>query len=318
MRAVVMERYGGRDVLQVRDVLKPQPQADQILVRVRAAGINPVDWKIRSGQLRPLLPFSFPHVLGGEVAGEVAALGSDVSQFQPGDEVYSMTPIGRNGGYAEYVAIPGSIAARKPVALSSEEAAAIPLAGLTALQALRDCGKIAAGQAVLVNGAAGGVGTFAIQIAKAFGATVTGVCSAGSAGLVRELGADAVIDYGQDDFTRRSELYDIIFDAAAKRSFARCARVLRPRGCYITTLPGRGIFFWSAALPLAGVLGYGKRAKLILVRPNGDDLAFLSQLVEKGQLKPVIDRLYSLDQVQEGHARSESGHAHGKIVLRIV
>jgi NADPH:quinone reductase-like Zn-dependent oxidoreductase len=263
------------------------------------------------------LPRSFPYVVGSEIAGEVETIGDEVSQFQPGDEVYAMTRLGRGGGYAEYAAVPASIAARKPAALSFDEAAAVPLAGQTALQGLRDRGGLAAGQAVLINGAAGGVGSFAVQIAKALGAKVTGVCSAGSMSLVSDLGADAVIDYGREDFTRLPERYDIVLDAVAKRSFPACARILRPQGRYVTTLPGAGILFFSAVLPIAGLVGYGKRARIVIVRSNSNDLSFLAKLAEDRKLSPVIDRVYPLNQVQEAHARSESGHAHGKIVLQV-
>jgi NADPH:quinone reductase-like Zn-dependent oxidoreductase len=317
MRAVMIDRYGGPEALRIGDVARPQPKAGEILVRVRSTGVNPVDWKIRRGDLRPLLPLAFPYVLGGEIAGEVEAIGNDVSQFQPGDEIYAMTSLVRGGGYAEYAAVPTSIAARKPAALSFDEAAAVPLAGQTALQALRDRGGLAAGQSVLINGAAGGVGSFAVQLAKALGARVTGVCSAGSMRLVSDLGADAVIDYGREDFTRLQERYDIVLDAVAKRSFGACARILRPRGRYVTTLPGSGILFFSAVLPIAGLVGYGKRARLVMVQSNSDDLSFLANLADERKLRPVIDQVYALNQVSEAHARSESGHAHGKIVLHI-
>jgi NADPH:quinone reductase-like Zn-dependent oxidoreductase len=317
MRAVLMERYGGRDVLQVRDVAKPQPREGEILVRVRAAGVNPVDWKIRSGQIWPLLPRSFPYLVGAEVGGEVEQVSDGVSRFRPGDEVYAMLPVSRGGGYAEHVVLPASTAAAKPAAFSFEEAAAVPLAGLTALQALRDRGNLAAGQAVLINGAAGGVGTFAVQVAKAMGARVTGVCSAEGASLVLGLGADEVIDYRREDFTRGPERYDMVFDAVANRSFAGCARVLKSQGRYVTTLPGRGVLFWSAMLPVAGLVGYSKRARIVLARPNGEDLELLGGWADQGKLRAVIERVYALEEVQEAHAKSEAGHAHGKIVLRV-
>ena len=317
MRAVVIDGYGGREVLQLREVPKPQPLAGEILVRVRASGINPVDWKIRNGLLKPLLPRSFPHILGSDVAGEVEEIGRDVDKFRPGDQVYAMLPATQGGGYAEYAVVSVKHVAQKPADLSFEEAAAVPLAGMTALQALRDKGKLQAGQSVLVNGAAGGVGSFAVQIAKALGARVAGVCGPDNIRLVLGLGTDDVIDYRDADFTRSPERYDVVFDAVAKRSFAECARVMTPQGRYVTTLPSASLAFWSVVLPLARLAGYRKRARFILVRASGQDLEFLACLAQEGKLRPVIDRAYALEQVQEAHAYSESERAHGKIVLRI-
>jgi 2-desacetyl-2-hydroxyethyl bacteriochlorophyllide A dehydrogenase len=317
MKAVVMDRYGGREVLQVREVPKPQPQPGDILVRILAAAINPVDWKIRNGLLRPLLPRSFPHIPGSDVAGKIEEVGSQVATFRRGDEVYAMVPATRGGAYAEYVAVNAEHAARKPAGMSFDEAAAAPLAALTALQALRDKGNLLAGQSALINGAAGGVGSFAVQIAKAIGAHVTAVCGPDSVELVRNLGADDVINYRDEDFTRRDQPFDVIFDAVAKRSFGECMRCLKPRGRYLTTLPSFSLLFWSALRPLARLTGYRKRARFILARPSGRDLAYLTSLVESGKLRSVVARTFSLQQVQEAHALSESGHAHGKIVLRI-
>ncbi|MEX2141681.1 MAG: NAD(P)-dependent alcohol dehydrogenase [Pirellulales bacterium] len=318
MRAVVFDRYGGREVLQLREVPKPQPQTGEILVRIHSAGINPVDWKIRNGLLKPLLPRTFPHILGSDIAGKVEDLGSEVDNFRPGDEVYAMVPATRGGGYAEYVAVSAGHAARKPADLSFEEAAAVPLAALTALQALRDKGKLQAGQSVLINGAAGGVGSFAVQIAKALGVQVTGVCGPDTTQLVLGLGANKVINYRNEDFTRTPERYDLVFDAVANRSFAECARIMTPRGRYVSTLPSASLVWWSAVLPIAKLVGYRKRARFILVRAGGRDLEFLTSLAEEGKLRPVVDRVYGLEQIQEAHAYSESGHAHGKIVLRTI
>jgi NADPH:quinone reductase-like Zn-dependent oxidoreductase len=317
MRAVVIDRYGGREVLAVRDVLRPSPAAGEILVRVRACGINPIDWKIRNGLLRPLLPRSFPHVPGSDVAGVVEEIGDQVTQFRLGDEVYAMIPATRGGGYAEYAAVSARHAARKPPSLTFEEAAAVPLAALTALQALRDQGKLTAGQSVVINGAAGGVGSFAVQIAKALDARVTAVCGPDSIPVVEQLGADEIINYRHEDFTHRAERHDIVFDAVAKRSFAECARILKPKGRFVTTLPSARLAFWMAALPATRLVGYRKRARFILVRASGRDLEFLTTLAEQGKLRPVVDRVYELEQIQEAHGYSESGHAHGKIVLRV-
>jgi NADPH:quinone reductase-like Zn-dependent oxidoreductase len=314
MNAVVIRACGGVEQLELAEVAKPLPTGSQVLVRVRAAGVNPVDWKIRRGMLRPIYPRKFPFILGGDAAGEVEANGPKASRWKPGDAVYC--PTSGSGAYAEYVAVEESHCAAKPTELSFEEAAAIPIAGLTALQAWRDKARVRPGDDVLVNGAAGGVGTFAVQIAAAWGCRVTGVASGRNLDLVRQLGAAEVVDYAQEDFTRQDRQYHAIFDTVAKSSFTACRPRLHPGGAYITTLPSAGALAWSAATCVAGPLG-GRRCYLILMKPRGGDLESLNELIAAGTLRPVIDRVYSLEEIRDAHTSSEAGHARGKIVIRI-
>ncbi len=310
MKAVVIRRYGGVEVLQYEDVEQPKIEPTQLLVKVRASSINPSDWKIRQGMFSLITGSKFPKILGFDVAGEVVEVGSQVTRFKPGDAIYGSTSF-PGGGYAEFAAIPENLAVLKPTNLSYEEAAAVPLAALTALQALRDQGNIQTGQAVLINGAAGGVGIFAVQIAKALGAVVTGVSSTKNLDLVKSLGADRVIDYTQQDFAEDTAQYDIIFDAVGKRSLSQTKRVLKPNGIYITTLPSPEVLLESvltAFLP-------GQKAKLLFEQPNTKDLLFLKELIEAGKIRVVIDRTYPLQELAAAHNYSETGRAVGKIAI---
>ncbi|MGF1939380.1 MAG: NAD(P)-dependent alcohol dehydrogenase [Nostoc sp. ChiQUE02] len=310
MKAVVIRQYGPAEVLRYEDVEQPKLEPMQLLVKVRASSVNPVDWKIRQGMLSLISGSKFPKILGFDVAGDVVAVGSGVTHFKPGDAIYGSTSF-PGGGYAEFAAIPENLAAFKPTNLSYEEAAAVPLAALTALQALRNEGNIQTGQNVLINGAAGGVGVFAVQIAKALGAVVTGVSSTKNLDLVKSLGADRVIDYTQQDFVEDTAQYDIIFDAVGKRSLSQTKRVLKSKGIYITTLPSPEVFLegvLTAFLP-------GQKAKFILQKPNTQDLVYLKELIETGKIRVVIDRTYPLQEVAAAHAYSESERAAGKIVL---
>ncbi|MBW3599620.1 MAG: NAD(P)-dependent alcohol dehydrogenase, partial [Planctomycetes bacterium] len=242
MRAAVINAYGSAEVLEVREVEKPAPSGSQVLLRVSAASVNPVDWKIRSGMLRPVFPPRFPYILGNDAAGIVEAVGPGVTRWKVGDAVYCGA---RGGGYAEYLAVEESNCARKLERLSFEEAASIPIAGLTALQMLRDKAEAAPGDRVLVNGASGGVGTFAVQIAAAMGCEITGVAGTRNLDFVRELGAAGVIDYTRDDFTEQDALYDVILDVVPNKSFAKCRRRLTDRGVYVATVPGPATVAWD-------------------------------------------------------------------------
>ena len=253
MKAIVIRGYGAAEVLQYEDVEKPKIQPEQLLVKVHASSVNPIDWKTRKGMLSILTGNKFPLILGFDVAGEVVEVGSQVTRFKVGDAIYGSTSF-PGGAYAELAVVTESLAAPKPKNMSYEEAATVPLAALTALQALRDLGNIKSGQTVLINGASGGVGVFAVQIAKALGAEVTGVCSSKNLDLVKSLNADLVIDYTQQDFTQGNVQYDMIFDAVAKRSFSDSRKVLKPNGVYVSTLPTPGsnytewfnnVFAWS-------------------------------------------------------------------------
>ncbi len=310
MKAVVIRRYGAAEVLQYEEVEQPKIEPTQLLVKVRASSVNPIDWKIRQGMLSLITGGKFPKILGFDVAGEVVAVGSGVTRFKPGDAIYGSTSF-PGGGYAEFAAVPENLVALKPTNLSYEEAGTVPLAALTALQALRDQGNIQTGQTVLINGAAGGVGIFAVQIAKALGAVVTGVSSTKNLDLVKSLLADRVIDYTQQDFTQDTAQYDIIFDAVGKRSLSETRKVLKPNGVYITTVPNPKV---SLEIVLTAFLP-GQKAKFILEKPNTQDLVYLKGLIEAGKIRAVIDRTYPLQELAAAHSYSETGRAVGKIAL---
>ncbi|HHP7245764.1 MAG TPA: NAD(P)-dependent alcohol dehydrogenase [Elainellaceae cyanobacterium] len=312
MKAVTIDRYGSSEVLNYSDAPNPSLGQDQILVKIHAVSVNPIDWKIRAGMLQFIPGGAFPRILGSDLAGEVVEVRGQ-TDYQPGDEVYgTLNPI-KGGGYAQFAAIPSRAIALKPPTLSYSEAAAIPTAGITALQALRDKGNLKTGHHVLINGASGGVGTFAVQIAKAMGATVTAVCSQSNFDLVTRLGANRAIDYHDTDFTQEPIRYDVIFDAAGKRTFSDCKSALTPNGAYVTTLPNPDVIFYS----ILTVLLPGQTCKTILVQPNHDDLMVLNQLLDDGKLQVIIDRTYSLPEVSEAHRYSETEHVTGKIVMTV-
>jgi NADPH:quinone reductase-like Zn-dependent oxidoreductase len=312
VRAAVTEAFGGVERVVVRELPRPEPGPGEVLVRVRAAAMNPLDCKLREGKFRLIFPVRPPFVLGFDLAGEVEAVGAGVTRLRPGDAVFGT--LSRPGAHAEHAVARDERLLPKPARLSFEEAAALPAAGLSALQALRDVAGLRAGQRVLLNGAGGGIGTFAIQIAKARGAHVTAVASSRNQALLGELGADERIDYAQEDFARREAAFDVIFDIVPNRSFPECRRALAPGGTYVTTLPGPGPFLWRAltAFPLFG----GRRCRALLLRPRRRDLEDLARLAEAGTLRPVLGDVFPLDAVREAHERMQSGHARGKIVVR--
>lgn len=312
MKAAVINQYGPPGVLRYVDVDRPSIKPNQMLVKVHASSVNPIDWKIRRGMLQFLTGRSFPIILGFDVSGEVVKVGDRVTRFKPGDLIYARLDQLVGGAYAEYAAVSEKVAALKPANMTHAQAAAVPLAGLTALQALRDEGKLEVGHQVLINGASGGVGTFAVQLAKVLGAgEVTGVCSRPNSDLVASLGADRVIDYTQQDFTQDSVKYDIIFDVVGNRSFLDCKKVLQPKGVYITTQPFSTDFLQSFLTYLLP----GQKYQVILMKSNHDDLAFLAEQIEEGKIRAVIDRTYPLSELAAAHAYSEEGHAIGKIVI---
>lgn len=307
MRVVQMKAYGGPEVLEVVEREAPRPGPGQLLVRVRASSVNPIDWKVRRGDLRLLMPKRMPLVLGVDIAGEVLEAGEG---YAAGDRVYGMMP-GNVGAYAEVVAVPTGNVARIPDGVSFEEAAATPVGALTSLQSLRDHGKLRAGQRVLVNGASGGVGVFGVQIAKVLGAHVTGVCSAANVGLVRELGADEVVDYKTADFAASGQTWDIVFDAVGTKRFSGSRTALTPAGIYVTTTP-------SPAVIAAVALNFTRAQKAagMMVKPSSADLAWVAEQMAAGRVRPVIDRVFPLAEAAEAHRYSETGRARGKIVLR--
>jgi NADPH:quinone reductase-like Zn-dependent oxidoreductase len=320
MRAAVIDGYGGSDRLQVREVGEPgEPGPGQVLLLVRAAGVNPIDWKMRRGSLRLVMPAKFPLILGYDVAGEVEAIGPEVTRFQPGDRVFGMTdPRPRGGSYAERTLARESALAAMPESLSFEEAAALPVAGLTALQALRDKGELVAGETVVINGASGGVGHLAVQIAFTVGADVTGVSSRRNLDFVRSLGAHEVIDYEEEDFAGRDGAWDVVFDAVGNRSYQDCEPSLSANGgVYVTTAVGPRPFLNALFTGLSGLFGQRKRARWITIGPKGEDLAFLARLADQGRLHPEIQEVFPLEKIRQAHDLSETGRVRGKIVVRV-
>jgi NADPH:quinone reductase-like Zn-dependent oxidoreductase len=317
IKAIVIDAYGGAERLTLRELPDPKPGTGELLVKVRAAGVNPVDWKIRRGDLKLFLWLSFPYVPGGDVAGEVVEVGPGVSQFKPGDAVVAFVDTKRGGGYAELAVVKESAAALKGESLSFVEAASLPIAACTALQGLRDHGKLRERGTALINGAAGGVGHFGVQIAKVLGATTTATCGSANVEFVKSLGADCVIDYSREDFTQGAPGYDVVFDAVAMSSFEACRQVLKPAGAYITTLPSPSALLRGPLQSIAGLFGPAKQAKFIWVRPEGRDLAYLGQLADSGRLRPTVSQTFRLDQARAAQEASQQGHTRGKIVLEV-
>lgn len=320
MKAIVYTEYGPPDVLELKDIEKPTTKDDEVLIKVQAASVTPLDWhfltgtpyiaRLMAGLLKPKY-----QVLGIDVAGWVEAAGANFKQFQPGDEVFGLSFTSE--AFAEYLCLSEAQMQMvyKPPSVSFEEAAAVPFAGYTALTCLRDLGQIQAGQKVLINGASGGVGTLAVQMAKSYGAEVTGVCSTRNLEMVRSIGADQVIDYTQEDFAQNEGRYDLIFDAVRKRSFSDCSRALSPHGIYVTTAFSPSLMLQKQWVSMTG----DKRLVLLppTMRPDQELLLDLSELLETGKVTPVIDRCYPLSEVPEALRYLGKGHARGKVVITV-
>ncbi|MCL4806207.1 MAG: NAD(P)-dependent alcohol dehydrogenase [Thermoanaerobaculia bacterium] len=315
MRALTYERHVDPRDGVVKKVFDPRPGPGQILVRVVAAGLNPADVKIVEGKA----PFFFfpkrPFVPGCEAAGVVEAMDARVSGFRAGDEVVVSTGFG--GALAEKAAVSALLAVKKPASLTFEEAAAIPAAGQSALQALRDVARLRDGQRLLVNGAGGGIGTFAVQIGKLLGANVTAVASAGKHEMLAGLGADALVDYRKTDFAKAREEWDVVFDVVPNRTFGRCAPVLAREGVYVTTLPGAGPFLASLGASFRAPFGFRKRCRWLILRPRYEDLAWLFERAGEGKLRPVIGKVAPLDQAAWALSDLSAGHVTGKTVVRV-
>jgi NADPH:quinone reductase-like Zn-dependent oxidoreductase len=325
MKAIVHHRYGSPEVLACEEIERPTPGDDEVLIRVRAASVNPADWHLMEGKpslARVLFGLGVfkpkkPRV-GSDVAGEVEAVGKNVTDFKPGNRVFG---VGR-GAFADYVSASESRLAAIPKNASFEQAAAVPIAGVTALQGLRDKGQIRAGHKVLINGAAGGVGTFAVQIAKAFGADVTGVCSARNVDMVRSIGADRVMDYTREDFTESGQRYDLIFDLVANRSLSAFKRVLNPGGIWVGAGIGPGgsmVGFLARAAFTAPVLSRVVSQKFVvfIAKITKADLTVMRDLIEAGKVTPVIERDYKLSEVPEAMRYLMAGHARAKLVIAV-
>lgn len=322
MKAIVYEKYGLPDVFEYRDVEKPTPKAGEVLVKVQAVSVNYFDWhalkgepfmaRIAFGLLKPKQP-----ILGEDIAGQVEAVGPGASQFHTGDEVYGDIAIYGSGGFAEYVCVPEEGVALKPANLTFEEAAAVPMAAVTSLQCLRDGGKVQPGQKVLIHGAAGGVGTFAVQLAKYYGAEVTGVCSTRNVELVKSLGADHVIDYTREDFARNGQQYDVIMAVNGNRSIYDYRRALKPQGVYLMAGGSDKQIFQALLLGSLLFQKGGQKFGSFSAKANQKDLIFLKELLEAGKIKPVIDRRYPLSETAEALRYIGGGHARAKIVIQV-
>jgi NADPH:quinone reductase-like Zn-dependent oxidoreductase len=324
MKAITQDRYGSPDVLELREVDTPAVGDEEVLVRVHAASVNARDWHLMRGDpylARLGLGVRGPKtkIRGTDFAGRVEAVGRAVKRFRPGDEVFGET----EGAFAEFVCASDDVVEPKPAALSFEQAAALPLAGNTALMGLRDLAQVQPGQEVLINGASGGVGTFAVQIAKAFGAEVTGVCSARNRELVRSLGADHLIDYAQEDFTRNGQRYDVVFDLVGNHSLAGFRRALKPTGTIV--LSGGGVFEGGSVVGPMGLLIRGQvmsrfarhRLLVLTATPSKENLATLRELADSGKLTPVIDRTYPFSEAPEAVRYLEGEHARSKVVITV-
>jgi len=323
MKAVVCTKYGSpENVLELKEVEKPTPKEDEVLVKVRAASVDAVDWfyvqgkpflirLMGQGLLKPKYP-----IIGSDMAGQVEAVGKNVNQFNPGDEVFGTLADCGFGAYSEFVSVPlkkKQDLTPKPANLTFEEAATVPQAALVALQGLRDIGHIQSGQKVLINGASGGNGTFAIQIAKSFGAQVTGVCSTGKMDLVRSIGADHVIDYTKEDFTQKEQRYDLILDIVANRSVLDYVRVLTPQGNYVSVAFKPSAMFLGPFISMRS----SKRVSQLSHKPKAEDLVFVKELIEAGKVVPVVDKRFPLSEVAKALRRYGEGHPSGKVVISI-
>jgi NADPH:quinone reductase-like Zn-dependent oxidoreductase len=326
MKAVVYTRFGPPDVLEIRDIKKPVPNDDQVLIKVRAAAVNPLDWHFIRGTpyIMRLMMVGIRKPkdprLGVDYAGTVETVGRSVTQFKPGDEVFG----NKSGAFAEYLCARADRAITlKPANVTFEQAAGVPVAALTALQGLRDHGKVQPGQKVLINGASGGVGTFAVQIAKTLGADVTGVCSGRNVDLVRSLGADHVIDYTKEDFSKGDERYDVILDNVGTQSLSKFRRVLKPNGICVMIGgggPNEGKWVGPMARPIKAMLispFISQKMGMMMAQGNKDDLNILADLMQSGKVTPVIDRTYPLSQIREAMTYLEAGHARGKVVITV-
>lgn len=323
MKAILVEKYGTPDVMEFKDVEKPTPKDNEVLVKVYAASINMADWhlltadiflvRLEMGLLKPK-----NKILGADMAGRVEAVGKNVTQFQPGDEVFGDLASSGFGSLAEYVAVPEHVLALKPINLTFEEAAAYPMAAVTALQGLRDAGKIQAGHKVLIQGASGGVGSFAVQIAKVLGAEVTAVCSTRNMELVRSLGADHVIDYTKEDFTRNGKQYDLILAVNGYHPINEYKNSLTSKGIYVMA-GGSNKQIFEAVLRGSFVSEKnGRTLGALTAQPKQEDLVYLKGLTEAGKLKPVIDKRYPLNETAQALRYLGEGHARGKVILTVV
>ena len=320
MKAIVYHHYGSPDVLKLEEVEKPTPKDNEVLIKIHAVSVNGSDWEGLRG--KPLYAriggFRKPSdgILGSDIAGQIEIVGRNIREFQPGDEVFGET-LSYRGGFAEYVCVPERALARKPASMTFEEAAAIPQAAVIALQGIRDKGQVQPGQNVLINGAGGSAGMFAVQLAKLYGAEVTGVDNTGKLDFLRSLGADHVIDYTREDFTKNGKQYDLILDLIAHRSVFAYKRALKPNGSYFFVGGSVATIFQILLLGAWIRRTTGKKIRVLAVQPNRKDLVFITELCEAGKVVPVIDRLYPLSEVPEALRYIGEGRAKGKVVITV-
>jgi alcohol dehydrogenase len=332
VKAFIVDRYGKKDGVRFGDMPDPEVRDDDVLVRIRAAGVNPLDSKIRDGEFRQILPYRLPLILGNDFAGDVVKVGSRVRRFRPGDEVYARPPKDRIGAFAELIAIKEDAVAKKPKNLTMEESASIPLVGLTAWQALVEKAKLKAGQKVLIHAGSGGVGTFAIQLAKHLGATVATTASMENADWVKALGADIVIDYKKDDFERVLQDYDVVLNSLGKDTLEKSLRVLKPGGKLISIsgppdpdfakeIGASSVVRLFMGLMSASIRKEAKRRSVsysfLFMKANGDQLREITTLLESGAIRPVIDRVFPFESTTEALAYVETGRAKGKVVVKV-
>jgi len=319
MKAIVYEKYGSPDVIQLKDIETPTPKDDEVLIKIHAASVNAYDWHFLTADIF-LIRFMGGGLLkpkntrlGADMAGRIEAVGKNVKEFQPGDEVFGMV----KGSFAEYVCAPENALALKPVHTSFNETAAIPMAAITALQGLRDEGQIRAGQKVLINGASGGVGTFAVQIAKSFGTEVTAVCSTRNLEQARSIGAEHVIDYTKEDFTKNGQQYDLVFAANGYHSLSAYKRALTPKGIYVMAGGSMAQIFQSMLMGSMMSETGGRKMTGVSAKRNQNDLIFIKELFEAGKVKSIIDRQYPLSEAAEALRYLGAGHARGKVVISV-
>ena len=314
MKAALINRYGPPSVFETAEMPEPKPKKNQVLVRVHASSVNPVDWKMRSGSISFLSGRKFPKIPGADFCGTVVSVGSDVKNFQAGNEVFGFTSaIWEGGAYAEYVSCDASKTALKPSNLDFLSAACIPLAASTAFQALYQQGEMKSGKDILIAGVTGGVGHFAVQIAKAAGCRVTGVCHSANRELAMQLGCDNVLPYDTEPFIRYKERYHLIFDATGKYGYFDCRPRLKPNGIMVSTLPLFSVMLMHAA----SILSPWRKGKFVPVSAKSDDLKSLADLCEAGKLKPHVEHVFPLEKMAEAHALSETEKVRGKIAIRI-
>ncbi len=310
MKAVFINKYGGPEVLTYGEIPAPKPKAGEVLIKVHAASVNPIDWQLREGIMKMFMPLKFPAVLGCDLAGEIAELGPGCRRFKAGDRVFAMMPHDW-GAMAELVAVPEDLVGLKPEKLGMEEAAGVGAVAVTAVHALRDLARVKAGQEVLINGASGGVGMFAVQVAKALGARVTGVCSAASFELVKGLGADELIDYKTTDFTKSDKRWDVVFDTIGNHPYNDCKRVMRGKWAHVETMPSGKTFGRWLLNPF-----FSGRVFPIIAKSTPDRIAFIQKLLEEGKMKTIVDKVFSPSAIVDAQAYSKSGRAKGKIILK--